>query len=82
MTNKEKDCEALRVADRPTESGIKINNILTALVLGVMSWVGLNINHLKDSLADIRIETGIQGVELSHTKELVDRHIMDKTIHK
>jgi len=82
MKDKKDECEALMVADRPTESGIKINNILTALVLMVMSWVGYNINDLKDSLSDIRISTSIQAVELVHTKELIEKHITNRNVHK
>jgi hypothetical protein len=81
MTNKDKDCEALVVADKPTETGIKLNNILTALVLMVMSWVGFNINHLKDSLADIQVSTSVQASEIAHNKERFERHIRNKRLH-
>lgn len=37
--------------DRPAESGIKINNIISALILGVMGWVGVNIEVMKKDMS-------------------------------
>ena len=65
----------MMVVDRPTEVGVKINNILTALVLGVMSWVGLNINHMKDDIADMRTDTRVQQNELKHVNKTLTNHI-------
>lgn len=35
------------------EVGVNVNNILTFLVLAVMSWVGYNINAVKMDIAEI-----------------------------
>jgi hypothetical protein len=42
------------VRDIPAENGVKINNVLTFLVLAVMSWVGYNINTMKTDIAEMR----------------------------
>ncbi len=41
--------------------GIKINNILTSLVLGVMAWVGINIDVIKNDVGTIRTETKLNA---------------------
>lgn len=74
--------KVVRVADMPTESGIKINNILTALVLMVMSWVGFNINFLKETVTDVKVLMAAQGVELKHTQERLQHHIEDDHKHR
>jgi len=45
--------EPSEVRDRPVEMSGVINNILTALVLMVMSWVGFNINAMKTDIAEV-----------------------------
>lgn len=54
------------VADKLTESGIKVNNILTFMILGVMSWVGLNIMNMKDSMAHLQTKDAILQIEVDH----------------
>ena len=39
------------VQDKQTETGIKINNIISALILMVMSWVGYNIEDMKKAIS-------------------------------
>ena len=41
------------VSDKPAESGIKINNILTALLLASVFWVGNSIESIKIELAKV-----------------------------
>jgi len=63
------------VVDRPLEVGIKLNNILTALVLMVMSWVGFNIDTMKTDMGVIRTDVTVQANELKHIKERMDDHV-------
>lgn len=72
----------MEVQDKPTEVGIKLNNILTALVLMVMSWVGYNINTMKDHIAVIRTDSAVQAVQLTYIADRLDRHINNKDAHK
>ena len=64
------------VTDKPAEVGIKLNNILTAMILMVMGWVGWNINDMKESLAQIKIDDALMANEIMHlhqeTKQLND----------
>ncbi len=51
--------------------GIKINNILTSLVLGVMAWVGINIDVIKNDVGTIRTETKLNAQSiLNNTKRI------------
>ena len=64
-----------QVEDRPAEDGIKLNNILTFLILAVMTWVGANITVMKDSLAEVQLEGAVRKSEIIFINEKVDRHI-------
>lgn len=65
------------VQDKPMEIGIKLNNILTFLVLGVMSWVGFNINSMKESIHEIQTVTQVQKTELNYLSEKLEQHLRD-----
>lgn len=67
--------ETTIVQDRPTEDGIKLNNILTFMILAVMTWVGANITVMKDSLAEVQLEGAVRKSEIIFINEKVDRHI-------
>ncbi len=51
------------VEDRPTEKGILYNNILTFLILAVMSWVGVSIVQTNDILQKIQIDGALMQRE-------------------
>lgn len=36
--------------DRPTETGVRINNILTGLLLAAALWVGNSVEDLKEAV--------------------------------
>lgn len=63
----------VEVVDRITEVNVKLSNILTALVLMVMSWVGFNINALKDHMADALLQIAV----IQKANEHQDMHIRD-----
>lgn len=63
------------VQDKPTEVGIKLNNILTALVLMVMSWAGYNIQALKDTVYEVREQTSITQNNVEHLEYRLEEHI-------
>ena len=69
------------VHDKPAESGIKLNNILTALVLMVMSWVGLNIDRMRDDISDLRTKSSVQQVSIQELEARIDRHIQRHERH-
>jgi len=57
------------VKDKLAENGIKWGNIMTAIIIGLMSWVAFNINHIKDLVADALKNIAIIKVENGHTRE-------------
>ena len=67
----------MEVQDKPTENGIKLNNILTALILGVMSWVGVNITTMKDDISLMRTDFAVNKNELSHLRTALNEHISE-----
>lgn len=64
MTN-----EVSEVKDIPTENGVKINNILTFLVLSVMTWVGYNINTMKIDIAEMNGFLKTHDVRISRNED-------------
>lgn len=71
----------MEVNDKPAEVGIKLNNVLTALVLMVMSWVGMNINNMAADIAAISTAIAVTDTRVAHLEEDLKIHIANKTIH-
>lgn len=69
------------VEDRSAEVGIKLNNILTALVLMVMSWVGINIQVMKTTQAETMRIDAVQTEKLINLRERLDAHIISPLHH-
>jgi len=65
----------LEVQDKPTEVGIKLNNILTALVLMVMSWVGYMINDMNKSIGVIATVAAVNQNQLANIEKRLDTHL-------
>jgi len=57
------------VSDRPAEAGIKINNIISALILGVMAWVGVNIETMKRDLATVSTVTQLNKSDIYNNRK-------------
>lgn len=64
----------LPVSDRPAEVGVTINNILTALVLMVMSWVGVNINTMKADIAGMNAYIQTHESRISRNERDIREH--------
>lgn len=69
------------VQDRSAEASIKLNNVLTFMVLSVMSWVGYNIENIKDGFSDLNKVVAVQSNELAHIKSQLQNHIDKKNTH-
>ena len=69
------------VQDRPAEVSLKVSNILQSLVLGVMAWVGINIQSMGKDISEIRTELALNKNEISHLRADLREHISNKTIH-
>lgn len=67
------------VKDAPMESGIRLNNILTALGLMVMSWVGWNIEQIKTTQSSHSTDIVLNAVEIGHLDDHFNGHIVDHT---
>lgn len=63
------------VQDRPTEAGIRLQNILTFLVLAVMSWVGYNIEQMKQEMSTLHVASAVQAAQVAELKERFERHL-------
>lgn len=44
------------VKDKPTETGVKVNNILTGLLLAAALWVGNSVEDLKSAVITLATE--------------------------
>lgn len=60
--------DTYEVQDRPTENGIKINNIISFLILGVMGWVGYNIEAIKVHVANVTTVTAVNKTDIENLK--------------
>lgn len=61
--------------------GITINNIISALILAAILWVGTSILDLKDEVASQSTQIELTKVEGTYTKERLEDHIVDNHIH-
>lgn len=68
------------VQDRQAENGIKLQNILTFLVLAVMTWVGTNIEIIKKDMAANQLETRLNSAGIIALSKRVDNN--EKNIDK
>ena len=59
---------------RNMDSGIKVNNILTALVLGAVIWVGTSILQIKEAVI-------VNVTKIGYFESALRDHIHDD-IHK
>jgi len=62
------------VQDRPAENGIKINNIISFLILSVMAWVGYNIEDIKKNVATTITITAINKADIKHLQDDFAEH--------
>lgn len=69
------------VQDKPAEVSLKVSNILQFLVLGVMSWVGFNIQTMGRDISEIRTDLAVSKTEISHIAAELDAHKADKYAH-
>jgi len=65
----------LNVKDKSTEVVVLVNNILTFLVLGVMAWVGTNINTMKTDMATIKEHSVVNRVLFEGLEKRLEAHI-------
>ena len=72
------------IVDQVTETaidGMAIGNVLAALTLCAILWVGTSILDLKEEMAKQSKDLAISVLEGSHMREDLKEHIDDKTIH-
>lgn len=71
----------LDVHDKPAEVGIKLNNVLTALVLMVMSWVGYMINDMTKNIGVIATASAVNQVQIDNNTKRIEQHIKNDYLH-
>lgn len=57
--------ETQQVNDKPAEVGIKLNNILTGLILAAILWVGTSIEQIKTNVAEVTAHQMVNGEKIS-----------------
>lgn len=72
----------VKVTDRPIEINSMVQTILTFLLLGVMSWVGLTLEKVKENTAVLTTKIAVSASEVAHNRELIINHISDDRVHK
>lgn len=63
------------VQDRPAETGIKVNNILTGLVLASILWVGNSIMDIKEIIASMDKHQALLTKDVSILEDRLEMHL-------
>lgn len=53
------------VVDKGTERGIKLNNILTGIVIVVISWVGVEIRSMGEKIEEATIAVAVNSSRIT-----------------
>ena len=61
------------VNDKPTERGIFWNNVLTAVTVGLLGWVALSIENIKDTMSEYAKNAAVAEVRQAGLKDDLDR---------
>lgn len=72
----------VNVTDRPVEMQGLAQTILTFLLLGVMSWVGLTLEEVKDNTAILDKSMAVFANEQTHLARDLKEHIIDPRAHQ
>jgi len=64
------------VRDRPAEKLISVGNIIQALVLMVMSWVGYNIDSINKSIGALNTGVTVNASNIQHNADSINTHIL------
>ena len=69
------------VNDKKAEIGINLNNVLTALILGVMVWVGSSIEQIKDKVSEVVTSVAVNDSRIKALEIRVEQteHDRDRT---
>lgn len=71
----------MNVTDKLTERGVMINNILQALVLGVMAWVAWSINEIRADISEIQTKAAVGANDIEHLEKALEEHVRDNSRH-
>lgn len=66
--------DGLRGVDRGTEVSLKLNNILTALILMVMSWIGVSIEGLKREVSQQNTDITVSQTQIAYNADATRVH--------
>jgi len=70
------------VQDVITENGIRVNNILTGLILAATIGMVALVFDIKDSVGTIATTTLLNQAEIKHNTIAITRHENNKEIHR
>ena len=76
--------KGMEVEDKKSEFRALVNNILTFLILGVMTWVGVNITQMKDGLATIKVNDAIVKIKVDHLEanDIIQANALSKHLEE
>lgn len=75
MKDKEQRRSESPVSDARAERGITISNFLGACALALMSWIGINIDYIKNTMAIFQTEIAVNKTSIEHNKEIITNHL-------
>jgi len=81
-TENRKGERTVNVTDRPVELQGMAQTILTFLLLGVMSWVGINLEKVKDNTAENNKAIAVFTVHLENQRQIMHTHINNPRAHR
>jgi len=81
-TDNRKGERTLNVTDRPVELQSMLQTILTFFLLGVMSWVGITLEKVKDNTAENNKDLAVFSSKQVNLENRLTRHINNKRVHR
>jgi len=76
--------QTMDVSDRPTENGVKLNNVLTGMILAAIIWVGTSIEAIKDDISKVVTAQAINTTKIKALDRRVGHveHALETIQHK
>lgn len=63
------------VKDKPTENGVRLNNVLTGLLLAAALWVGSSVEDLKSAVVLLASEQSHAAEDLEANSDIIAHNV-------
>jgi len=64
----------LEIQDKQAETGLKLQNIMTFIVIGLLSWAGLSLEAIKNEISQINIGIAVNIKDIEYNRQGVKQN--------